>query len=207
MNKIIPPYLLRLLTKNFLIWKIKTKEKKIFLTFDDGPTPDVTDKILDILESYEVKAVFFCTGINVERFPELFSKIKNAGHQTCNHTYSHLDGWKSGAKDYVSDVERAKSIINSSLFRPPHGRITPGQIFKLRKEYYIVMWSLLAGDFYENASKERCLNNVLKHTKRGSIVVFHDSEKSADKCLYALPRFLEHFLERGFKFELLRGVQ
>ncbi len=203
MNKVTPPYLLQLCTSSFLTWKIKNKEKKLYLTFDDGPTPGVTCDILNILKKYGVKATFFCVGEKVRDNPELFSKIKKERNIAGNHTFSHLNGWKTPTKEYIADTLKAGKLIKSNLFRPPYGRVTPAQISSLQKEYKIIMWSLLSGDFKKQFNKEKCLDNVLKNTLPGSIVVFHDSEKAAEKCFYALPRFLETFLEKGFCFEVL----
>lgn len=203
MNRNTTPYFIRLSTSSILTWKVKTNEDKIFLTFDDGPTPGVTEKILDLLSDYDVKATFFCVGEKVEKNREIFSKIINGGHATGNHTYLHLNGWKTNSKEYITDIEKANNLIKSGLFRPPYGRITPSQAFILKKQFKIIMWSVLSGDFDENIDKEKCLDIVRSHTRKGSIVVFHDSEKSVEKCLYALPRVLEHFLEEGFKFDLL----
>jgi len=203
MHKAALPYLIRLFSSSFLTWKVKDNEKKIYLTFDDGPSPDVTDKILEILKKYDIKATFFCVGAKAHNFPVLFLQIKNDGHQTGNHTFSHLNGWKTCTKEYIADTLKAGNIIISNLFRPPYGKITPLQIFKLQKQFKIVMWSVLSGDFDKNITREKCLENVVRHSKPGSIVLFHDSEKSAEKCIYALPRFIEHFLEKGFGFDLL----
>ncbi len=203
MRNVTPPYLLTALTSSFFTWKHNTKEDKIFLTFDDGPAAGVTENILDILKKYDVKATFFCVGEEVVKNKELFTKIKKGGHATGNHSYSHCNGWKTVAKEYIKDIEKADRIIESDLFRPPYGRVTLPQAFMLKRQFKIVMWSVLSGDFDVNISKEKCFDNVRRLSQRGSIVVFHDSEKAAEKCLYALPRFIEHFLEKDFEFELL----
>jgi len=203
MKNVTPPILLTAFTSSFLTWKNNTKENKIFLTFDDGPNAGVTENILDILEKYDVKATFFCVGAEVVKNRALFTKIKKSGHATGNHSYSHFNGWKTGVKEYIQDIEKADRIIESGLFRPPYGKITLKQAFMLKRQFRIVMWSVLSGDFDVNISKEKCFDNVRRLTQRGSIVVFHDSEKAAERCLYALPRFIEHFLEKDFEFELL----
>ncbi len=207
MTRIKPPPLLPILTSGYLTWKVKTYEKKIFLTFDDGPTPGVTDNILDLLDRYDVKATFFCVGKRASQFPVLYQQQINRGHDAGNHSFSHLDGWRTNSDKYIADIRRADNIIKSRLFRPPYGRITPRQAIKLHNNYRIIMWSLLAGDFDENTDKQSCLYNVLNYTKPGSIVVFHDSERPAEKCLYVLPRFLEYFLEKDFEFGTLKSIQ
>ncbi len=203
MNTIKPPYLLRLFTSNFLLWKIKTNSKKIYLTFDDGPTPKVTTEVLSILSKFGVKATFFCIGKKVQENQELFKSIKESGHRVGNHTFNHIDGWKTMSKNYVADIEKAQNFIDVKLFRPPYGRITPSQYLQLRKHYIIVMWSIMAGDFDKNKDKHTSLSYVIKYSNSGSIVVFHDSAGSAEKCFYILPRFIEYFLTKGYNFELL----
>lgn len=201
MNNFSPYYILRSFTSPFLTWEAKTKEKNLYLTFDDGPTPGITDNILNILETYNAKATFFCIGEMVKNHPRLYASILDAGHSTGNHTFSHLNGWKTGTKKYLSDINEASVLINSKLFRPPFGKITPAQVLKLRKHYKIVMWSLLSNDFDENISKEIDIDNLINHSTPGSIIVFHDSEKAYKKCIYTLPRLIEHFNKKGFVFK------
>lgn len=183
-----------------VIWDMKNTGKTIFLTFDDGPTPDVTEEVFDILSKYNALGTFFCLGRNVERDPEVFSKIISKGHAIGNHTYSHLKGWKSENKEYYKDIELARQHIDSKLFRPPYGQIRRSQIRMLKSDYKIIMWEVMSHDYEQRVSKDLSLKAMLRYSKEGSIVVFHDSEKAIKKLRYILPRFLEHFSEKGYKF-------
>jgi peptidoglycan-N-acetylglucosamine deacetylase len=188
-----------------LIWDKNENGKKLYLTFDDGPTPVITEKILDILDHYNAKATFFCLGRNVERYPEIYDRIIFKNHQTGNHTYSHLKGWKTRPKEYFQDIELAGQFIKSGLFRPPYGQIGRAQIKYLKKKYKIIMWEVMSHDYQRRLSKERSLKAVLRYAHDGSIVVFHDSMKAADKVLYILPKVLEEFSNKGFTFEVIDG--
>lgn len=186
------------------IWKMPDHEKVIYLTFDDGPHPEATPFVLDTLKEHQAKATFFCIGKNVVEQPVIYQRIVAEGHAVGNHTFNHLNGWKTSDAMYMDNIAKAKQYIDSSLFRPPYGKITPFQLrllakgnFKLRP----VMWSVLSGDFDGKRSKESCLQNVLKSTENGSIVVFHDSEKAFDKMNYALPKMLVYFKQQGYRFE------
>jgi peptidoglycan/xylan/chitin deacetylase (PgdA/CDA1 family) len=183
------------------VWKIATDQPIIYLTFDDGPTPDVTDKVLEYLNQYNARATFFCIGKNVEANPSLYQSIINAGHSVGNHTYNHKNGWNTPNTVYFDNIDKCRMVVNSHLFRPPYGKIKSSQIAFLKNHYKIIMWNVLSGDFDQTLSKERCLNNVLKLTKAGSIVVFHDSIKASERMVYALPKVLEYFTEKGYKFE------
>lgn len=183
------------------VWQIPTSDKTIYLTFDDGPHPLITSFVLDELKKYNAKATFFCIGKNVELYPEMFKRIIDEGHAIGNHTYHHLNGWKTADQEYLNDIENAKKIIDSNFFRPPYGRITRfqlGQLSKPRFQLKPIMWSVLSGDFDTTLSKEQCLRNVLLSSKEGSIIVFHDSEKAFERVAYALPRTLEYFDSTGF---------
>lgn len=193
------PALLSKMTKKSLLWRVETSKKEIFLTFDDGPTPKLTEEVLAILESYNAKATFFCVGENAYAHAELMQKISHKGHRLGNHSYNHLNGWKTPNTIYIENVKKASLYIDSTLFRPPYGRISYGQIKLLKKDYRLVMWSVLSGDFDAQLSKEKCLENTLK-CKKGDVVVFHDSLKAQEKLLYALPRFLAHYTKLGYKF-------
>jgi len=182
------------------IWDKRKSGKRLYLTFDDGPTPVVTEKILDILDQYKAKATFFCLGRNVERHPEIYNEILRRGHQTGNHTYSHLKGWETSNKEYFQDIELAGLFIKSSLFRPPYGRIKRAQIKYLEKKYHIILWDVMSHDYEKLWSKEKCLRSVLKYTKPGSIVVFHDSEKASERTFYVLPKLLKAFQDKGVEF-------
>lgn len=183
-----------------MIWNVDTEQKAIFLTFDDGPNPQTTPVILEILDKFHAKVTFFCIGKNVEQHPSLFDSLKKAGHTIGNHTFSHLNGWKTHTKDYLSDIEKSNKIIGSLLFRPPYGRIKPSQISILRKKYLIIMWSILSGDFDTNMSVEKCLQNSLRFAKSGSIIVFHDSQKAIQKVTTVLPEFMKKTLDQGYSF-------
>jgi peptidoglycan-N-acetylglucosamine deacetylase len=186
-----------------VIWDKSNSGKKLFLTFDDGPTPIVTEQVLDILDQYQAKATFFCLGRNIERHPEIYQEIIERGHQTGNHTYSHLRGWETGNKEYFQDIELAGLYIKSNLFRPPYGRIKRAQIKYLKKKFQIILWNVMSHDYEKLWSKERCLKAVMRYTKKGSIIVFHDSEKAVEKILFVLPKLLEAFKDKGYKFEMI----
>jgi len=193
-------------------WDIKTKEKLIYLTFDDGPHEQATPFVLDQLKKYNAKATFFCVGKNVSALPSVYKQILDDGHTTGNHTYNHLNGWKTADADYLNDVGEAAKIIESSLFRPPYGRIKSFQAKNLSfvmkdRSAQIIMWDVLSGDFDQNISRERCLQNVVLNARNGSIVVFHDSQKAFPLLEYCLPRALQFFLEKGFRFECLANTR
>lgn len=191
-----------------LVWHLPSKDKAIYLTFDDGPTPEITDWTLDTLNTYKAKATFFCIGNNIEKHPEIFKRINTEGHTIGNHTFNHLKGWKTKTQHYVENTLEAQNIIdqhnikNSYLFRPPHGRIKPKQAKKLHEVgYRIIMWNVLSKDWDKKISKEKCLENVIQNTTSGDIVVFHDSIKASQNMQYALPRVLEYFSKKGFVFK------
>ena len=187
-------------------------KKEIYLTFDDGPTPEITSFVLEQLKKYNAKATFFCIGKNIKNHPEIFKQITDDNHSIGNHTQNHLNGWKSKTQDYISNTFEAKktikqfsrSTVQHLLFRPPYGKINRKQAkILLEKGYKIIMWSVLSGDFDTNLSKEKCLQNVLKHTSKGSIVVFHDSKKASEKVKYVLPKVLDYFSKEGYKFKAI----
>ncbi|QQS52339.1 MAG: polysaccharide deacetylase family protein [Bacteroidota bacterium] len=193
-----PRFVIRLF--NRLEWHYSRSEKTIYLTFDDGPTPEITPRVLELLAAHKAKATFFCLGRNVERHPDLYSQILNQGHAVGNHTYSHLKGWKSSLKSYIQDISLAAQLIQSKLFRPPYGRIRNNQVKYLSKQYRIIMWDVLSHDYNTRLPAKMCLRNVIRSTRNGSVVVFHDSKKAAPTLLYTLPLFLEHFTRKGFIF-------
>lgn len=191
------------------VWNIVTDDDIIYLTFDDGPHPVATTFVLDLLKQYNAKATFFCIGKNVEEQPELYKRILLEGHRVGNHTYNHLNGWKTPDKIYIDDIIRANKYIDSNLFRPPYGRITKFQQKILtsdeadKKQFKIIMWDVLSGDFDTAISGEKCTANVLRHTQKGSIVTFHDSEKAFPRMKVALTETVKFFIEKGFRFEAI----
>lgn len=194
------------------IWDLPNSEKKIYLTFDDGPTPEVTEWVLSVLKHYDAKATFFCIGDNIRKHSEIFSKVLSEGHTIGNHTFNHLQGWKTSNKDYLENTLLCNEEIQKhntdkrhiKFFRPPYGKIRLSQSAKLRKQgYKIIMWDVLSADFDNNISPEQCLENVISNTTQGSIIVFHDSKKAFKNLEYALPKALEVLKEKGFKFEAL----
>lgn len=178
-------------------------QKSIYLTFDDGPIPEVTEFVLETLERYHAKATFFCIGDNVRKHRAIFEKVIDLGHSIGNHTFNHLNGWKTNDEQYLNDVNQCDQqlLIPTNLFRPPYGRIRKSQARKILRNKKIVMWDVLSGDFSSDISPERCLAKTLKHTGSGSIVLFHDSIKARNNMEYALPRFLEHFGNLGYEFK------
>jgi peptidoglycan/xylan/chitin deacetylase (PgdA/CDA1 family) len=197
------PWLLKKIYSS-CIWDIPSREKKIYLTFDDGPHPEVTPFVLDELKKYQAKATFFCIGKNVEEHPKTYRRILEEGHRTGNHTHNHLNGWKVSDEEYFSNIEQAKKYIDSGLFRPPYGRIKNFQISCLKKAgFKIIMWDVLSADFDEKISSEQCARNVLRNAKKNSIVVFHDSQKALSKMKIALPETLKYFEGKGYEFDVI----
>ena len=197
-----PPQILTKILSD-VVWNIPSKEKTLYLTFDDGPVPETTTQVLNILDEYNAKATFFCVGENVEKHPALFTDILVRGHAVGNHTYNHLKGWKTGNNEYFENVEKADSLICSDLFRPPYGRISLSQKKVLQQTYNIVLWDVLSGDYNQNLTPEQCYKHVRKHAKKGSVVVFHDSVKAMKNMLFALPKTLAYFTALGYKFDAL----
>lgn len=192
------PWWLKLLYGRQLTWNISTKRKEVYLTFDDGPHPEITTFVLDQLKIYNAKATFFCIGKNVNQHPEVYRRIIDEGHKVGNHTYDHLNGWETNDQEYFDNIGKAKKIIDSNLFRPPYGRITRFQSKNLGALYNIVMWDVLSADFDVNISKEQCLANVLSNFQPGSIIVFHDSERAFPRLEFALPSVLQFLKENNY---------
>ncbi len=191
---------------NNYVWSVPTKDKKIYLTFDDGPIPEVTPWVLDVLYNYNIKATFFCIGDNARKHPEVLNRIIKEGHQIGNHTYNHLKGWNTPVKRYIANVTLAAEFLPMpcALFRPPYGKIKPKQSKILRSMgYKIIMWDVLSMDYDANIQKEICLNNVIDHVENGSIIVFHDSLKAYKNLHYTLPKTIEILKSRGYEFSLL----
>jgi len=199
------PWLLKKLYPQ-LTWDIDKADRCIYLTFDDGPIPIVTPFVLNILKQYHAKATFFCIGDNVRKHPEVFEQVKNAGHSIGNHTFNHLKGWKTDNKTYVDNFLKADELLDAELFRPPYGRIKKSQAKLIRKakpNTRIIMWDVLSGDFDIELKPETCLQHVLRYTRNGSIIVFHDSLKAYDRLEYVLPRAMEEWSRRGYEFNAL----
>ncbi len=189
-----------------LTWHKNRKEKYVYLTFDDGPIPVVTPFVLNTLKNFNVHATFFCIGNNVSNHPEIYNEILSGGHTVGNHTFNHLMGWKTTDTEYLLNIEKCSSVVNSNLFRPPYGRIRKSQIRSLQAVHpkmEIIMWDVLSGDFDPEISGDRCVQNVLKNVKNGSIIVFHDSDKAFPRLEYALPAILEILQSQGYHFKML----
>ncbi len=191
------------------VWSINTKEKELYLTFDDGPHTLATPFVLDQLKKYNARATFFCIGKNVIAESKIYKRIIDEGHAIGNHTHNHYNGWKTKDKLYLNDILEAGKYIDSNLFRPPYGRITNFQAKSIKAaltndDVKIIMWDVLSGDFDESVSGEQCLQNVLLNAREGSIIVFHDSMKAVEKLKICLPLILEYFGKKGYKFEKLK---
>jgi peptidoglycan/xylan/chitin deacetylase (PgdA/CDA1 family) len=186
-----------------LIFSLPSGEKTLFLTFDDGPTVGVTQKVLDILDEHQARATFFCIGGNVLAQSDIYTDILRRGHQTGNHTWNHMNGWEYSDFSYFRNITECSQIVDSTLFRPPYGRIKRSQARGLKKRYSIIMWDVLSADWHAAVSPEKCLQNVVKNAVDGSIIVFHDSVKASENMLFALPRVLSYFSEQGFRFKVL----
>ena len=187
------------------IWNVNTSEKILYLTFDDGPHPEATPFVLNELKKFDALATFFCIGKNVADHPDIYNRILKEGHSVGNHTYSHYNGWRVKNDVYLKDVLEASRYIDSSLFRPPYGKITLFQARQLPpvmkgSKVKVIMWDVVSGDFDEKVSKQKCLENVIFNSKQGSIIVFHDSEKTFSKIEYVLPKVLDFFAKKGYRF-------
>ena len=191
------------------IWQVKTEEKVVYLTFDDGPTPVITEWVLEQLAEYNALATFFLIGQNVQEHPELARQVMAAGHAIGNHTQTHINGWKTDSDLYLEDVQRGWESIKANLnletpfFRPPYGRIKPGQAKVIQKTQKIVMMDVMSGDFDTNLEGEKCLQNVIQHSSAGSIVLLHDSVKAWKRLNTILPQILEQLSAQGYRFDKL----
>lgn len=194
-----PPRIFRLLFPG-AIFRLPTERRAVMLTFDDGPIPEATPEILDILDRYGVKATFFMVGDNVRKYPDLLEAVKKAGHSVGNHTMHHLQGLHTGSEGYLKDVEQAEVLTGSSLFRPPHGLLRPGQLKKLRQTHRIVMYDLVTRDYSRHVNARGVVDNVRRLARPGSIIVFHDSLRSINKLRTALPEAIEWLRDQGYDF-------
>ena len=229
MRLITTPKILRMFYPSFL-WEMPKGEKKLYITFDDGPHPTITPQVLEILKKFNAKATFFCVGNNVKKYKETFELIKKEGHSVGNHTFNHEKGLITKTKDYVDSVIEADALIQSPLFRPPHGRIKFSQIRELKKklrisktqqlrtsepqnlsnlepqQLKIIAWTVISYDWDKSLTPDDCYNNVIKNAGDGSIIVFHDSEKAVNNMIPALIKVLEYYTDKGYTFEKL-GVR
>jgi peptidoglycan/xylan/chitin deacetylase (PgdA/CDA1 family) len=192
------------------IWDIPNKDNKIYLTFDDGPTSEITAWILQLLKEENIKATFFCIGKNILAQPEIFNQIIQEGHAIGNHTNNHINGWKNSNETYVENTKKCDAIIKDTtdkdtrLFRPPYGRIKSKQAQRIKElGYKIIMWDVLSADFDQHISPEKCLTNVTSSVKPGSIIVFHDSLKASKNLKFALPKAIKQLKQKGFTFETI----
>lgn len=186
------------------VWSFSTEEKEVYLTFDDGPHPTITPFVLQQLKQYNALATFFCIGNNVKQYPEVYRRILSEGHAVGNHTFDHLNGWAVSKKKYLDNVAEAAKYIDSNLFRPPYGKIKNSQARSMKKLISmpgkIIMWDVLSADFVTGMDKKKCLQNVINNYTKGSIIVFHDSEKALQNLEYTLPRTLKLLNEEGYSF-------
>ena len=183
-------------------WRFSASAKEIYLTFDDGPTPEITTYVLNELKKHNAKATFFCIGKNVKKYHTIYERIKKEGHAIGNHTYNHLNASRVTKTSYIDNIQKAEKLIKSNLFRPPYGRLKSSQARSIiSMGYKIIMWDVLSADFDTMVTPEKCLKNVLSKTSSGSIVVMHDSHKAKDKIYYALPKILSYFTEKGYVFK------
>jgi peptidoglycan/xylan/chitin deacetylase (PgdA/CDA1 family) len=197
---------MRLLFPKQLIWEMPATDDSVYITFDDGPHPTATPYVMEQLERYGAKATFFCVGNNVSKYPEVYARLQEAGHVTGNHTFDHISGIKTDTERYMENISRAAGYISNKIFRPPYGRIKASQVRKLKANdpnWKIYMWNVLSADFDRNISPQQCVDNVLKHIKPGSIVIFHDSEKAWDRMSFALPHVLAYCQSKNWKMKAL----
>lgn len=209
------PHFIKRIFPNYT-WDISAKNKTLYLTFDDGPTPEITQWTLDTLNKYNAKATFFCIGNNVEKYPKIFYNVLKEGHSIGNHTQDHIVGWKTSTKEYINNTLQAETIINKelenteiklNLFRAPFGKLKNSQGKALKKlGYKIIMWSVVAFDWEQKVSKEQCLKNVINNASiKNNIIVFHDSVKASRNLMFVLPKVLEHFSEKGYIFKAIKN--
>ena len=199
------PWLLKKLYPK-LVWDAGNTSRCIYLTFDDGPIPIVTPFVLNILKQYNARATFFCIGDNVRKHPDVFEQVKAEGHAIGNHTYNHLKGWDTPDETYLENFLKADELLDTELFRPPYGRAKKSQVKLLQNAkpgLKVIMWNVLSADFDPGVTPEKCLDNVIKNTRSGDIVLFHDSLKAEERMEYALPRALEYWSKKGYEFKAL----
>ena len=196
-----PPRIVRWLYPQ-AIWRMDPSVKAVYLTFDDGPIPEMTPWVLDVLDHYGIKATFFLVGDNVRKHPREFAMIKERGHRLGNHTFNHLRGFEWLTKNYLANTDKANELIQTDLFRPPHGHMRWLQYEMLRRRYRIVMWDLVTRDYSKHLNGRQVFEKVKRYARNGSIITFHDSIKSKENTMYALPRAIEWLLEQGYEFKV-----
>ena len=184
------------------LWRMNKHERAVYLTFDDGPIPEVTPRVLDILDHYQVKATFFMVGDNVRKHPDIFQQVKDKGHRIGNHTFNHIGGFRHGIRSYLNNVEKANEYLHTDLVRPPHGWLKWEQYFFLHKRYQLGMWDLVTRDYSNRLNAQEVLWNVRHYARPGSIITFHDSLKSQDKLWFTLPRSIEWLQAQGYSFKV-----
>lgn len=187
-------------------WRIETRQPELYLTFDDGPHPEITPWVLDQLNQANAKATFFCIGKNIQRYQEIFQRIIHEGHAVGNHTWNHAHAFRVSKNTYLQEVEDTDSLIKRGLFRPPYGKLTWGLYRSLHKSHQIVMWDVLSGDFDTVITGEICVKRVIQHARPGSVIVFHDSQKAWPRLQVALPKVISHFQQQGYRFLSLNEV-
>ena len=185
------------------IWTISNGDNKVFLTFDDGPTKEITQKTLAVLKEKNVKATFFCLGKQVEENPAIYKQILDEKHAVGNHSFSHLKGWNTENKKYLEDVRKGEKIIHSNLFRPPYGKIKRSQLKELNSETKVILWDVLPGDFSPKNTVTTIVSNTINNVEAGSIIVLHDNDKCGEKMLEALPLIIDKLKQKGFQFEAI----
>lgn len=197
-----PPYLLKRLYPK-TVWRIPAEDNTLYLTFDDGPVPSITPWVLETLKQFHAKATFFCVGENVRKHKNIYERLISEGHSTGNHTYNHLNAWKTSTAEYLDNIDLCSREVASALFRPPYGKLTRQIYSNISKHYNVIMWDVLSGDYDAATSPEKCFRNVTRYTRPGSVIVFHDSLKAERNLRYALPRVLEYYDSNGYRFEKL----
>ena len=183
-------------------WRMDSREKSVYLTFDDGPIPEATPFILDVLDRFGIKATFFMVGDNARKYPHLLEEVRRRGHRIGNHTYTHIGGLRWLSRNYVRNVERANELLQTNLFRPPHGWMKWSEYIRLGKRYRVVMWDLVTRDYSKWITPQDVVNNVKRYTRNGSIITFHDSMKSIEKLKSALPESIQWLKEQGYEFKV-----
>lgn len=197
-----PPKIVRALYPG-AIWRMDPNEKAVYLTFDDGPIPEITPWVLDLLDKYDIKATFFMVGDNIRKYPDTFRMVVERGHRIGNHTFNHIRGFEFLTKNYLANTDKANEMMQTDLFRPPHGHMRWAQYHVLKKFYKIVMWDLVTRDYSKKRNGEQVFQIVKKYVRNGSIITFHDSLKAEKNMKYALPRSIEWLKEQGYEFKLL----